>query len=479
MLSLHSMAALLGPHPETYLPENLAGETPAKVVLDSRQAGQGSLFVCLRGQHNDGHDFADAAVAQGALAILAEKNPFGNKTPPLPVLGAADSGLALARLASAYRENFRGQVIGITGSAGKTSVKEALAAVLAGRGPTSRTFMNMNSRLGLPVSMLNASSEAHFWVMEAGISEDGDMDYLGQTLKPDLALLLNAGPGHLEGLKDKGVAWHKARLLAYLRPNGRALVSADYPDLLQESRALRGEDLFLFSAGKAAHYSAAYLGASGAQHGRYLARLEEITFETPAPFRGNYGAENVAAVAGAAHLLGLGAEEIRSGLAGLEPPAQRFNCASNGRLILVDDSYNANPLSVARVLENATEMAAETGGPLVLVLGELLELGEDSPAEHQRLGRLMAESGSRLIYWQGGQTEAVREGLRQGLFQGTFTPLKGLEDFQAAMPALRSHLEQGRTETPRGVVLFKASRGNRLELLAELFRERYFSASSA
>ena len=197
MLSLRAIANLLGGQPENYLPESLADQTTAQVVLDSRQVKTGSLFVCLKGKQQDGHAFAARAAAQGALALLAEKDPFPGRTPPLPVLRTEDCGRALARLAAAYRDTFRGRVIGLTGSAGKTSVKEALAAVLAGRGATSRTFMNMNNRLGLPLSLLNASTEAAFWVLEAGISESGDMDYLGSILRPDLALILNVGPAHL------------------------------------------------------------------------------------------------------------------------------------------------------------------------------------------------------------------------------------------------------------------------------------------
>ncbi|MDR2503652.1 MAG: UDP-N-acetylmuramoyl-tripeptide--D-alanyl-D-alanine ligase [Deltaproteobacteria bacterium] len=481
MFTLREMAALLGGR-EHLLPEDLADQRPTRAVLDSREAGEKALFICLKGARADGHDFARQAAAQGALGIVAEKNPFaGQRTPPLAVLLVQDSALALQKLGAAWREGFKGKVMGITGSAGKTSVKEALASVLAVRGLTARNPLNLNNRLGLPLSMLNAPAEANFWVMEAGISEKGDMDELGGLLRPDLALVLNVGAAHLEGLGGElGVARQKAALLRYLRPDGFALVSADYPDLLRESRAIRKDDLCLFSTRRDdAPYRAAYLGPASLNTGRYLARAAGESFELTAPFRGDYGSENVAAVAGAAHLLGLDAGDIRAGLAQAAPPQQRFNCVRRGGITLIDDSYNANPLSTARMLRTAAEMAAETGGPLVLVLGEMLELGAYAAEAHYTLGRDIAASGAALFFWKGGQVEPLREGLRAGAFQGAFAALRDKEDFAAALPDLRAVFEGGRTGEPKGAILFKGSRGNRLEQLAEEFNRNYFLALSA
>jgi UDP-N-acetylmuramoyl-tripeptide--D-alanyl-D-alanine ligase len=254
MFSLGEMARILGDKPANYLPGGLAAKAPSCVVTDSRQAGEGSLFVCIRGKRVDGHDFIRQAAEQGALAVIASCDVFGGETPPLAVIYADDSVAALGRLGAAQRDAFRGFVAGISGSAGKTSVKEALASVLAVRGTTSRNFMNLNSQIGLPVSLLNADPAATSWVMEAGISAPHDMDELGVILRPDLTVIINVGAAHLSGLEDKGVAHYKSRLLKYAAPGGRALVSADYPDLARESReaaAQSGADLKFFSTRKA------------------------------------------------------------------------------------------------------------------------------------------------------------------------------------------------------------------------------------
>lgn len=178
----------------------------------------------------------------------------------------------------------------------------------------------------MPRAMLATDGQEDFWVLEAGISHAGDMDALGSVLRPDLGLVLNAGAGHTEGLGAKGVAWHKARLLHYLASGGLGLICADYPDLVREAGAYDA-DVRLFSAtGRRADFAAAYLGpaplsgaavADGAENpppiveqGLFRVRLEGVTFTLAAPFRGAYGAENVAAVAAAAHVLGLSMEEI-------------------------------------------------------------------------------------------------------------------------------------------------------------------------
>ena len=212
------------------------------VVTDSRKAGPGSLFVCVPGERVDGHDFAAAAVERGAVALLAQRPlsvPDGGGE--VPVFVVPDSVEGLGQLARWWRDRTSALVTGVTGTAGKTTVKEVLAQVLSVRGKTARNALNLNNQIGMPLSMLAADGDEAFWVMEAGISHEGDMEALGAILRPDLALILNVGAGHTAGLGKKGVAWHKTRLLASLAGGGRALVSADYPDLAREARAVVGE----------------------------------------------------------------------------------------------------------------------------------------------------------------------------------------------------------------------------------------------
>lgn len=430
------------------------------VRSDSRKVAPGDLFVCIRGERFDGHDFAADVVRQGARVLLAERDPFEGmpQRPDVTVLVVDDSVQALGRLASLHRSRATATVVGVTGTAGKTTVKELLAQVLGKRGSTAKNPLNLNNQIGLPLSMLEATGEEAFWVMEAGISQPRDMDELGAILRPDIGLVLNVGQGHVAGLGDRGVAHYKSRLLAHLAEGGTGLVCADYDDLVREARGVCRKLLFFSAAGRPVGYRAAYDGPEDAMRGRYRVWLDGSVQEIVAPFRGSFGAENVAAVAAAAHLCGLSGDEIAEGLSSAVLPRQRFGCASVGGFICIDDTYNANPLSSARMIEAVTEMAS--GGPLVFVLGEMLELGAEAADAHEQLGRQLADTGSRAVFWKGGNGDAVAAGLRLGGYDGKFIEVEDASAFIEGFVAL------GLTS---GHVLFKGSRGNRLEELRAAF----------
>ena len=434
--------------------------SPTGAAVDSRAVKEGDLFFCLPGERADGHDFAWAAVRQGALAVIGTRDPFDGAEDTVPVLVVRDVAEALGAIASAHRDTARGTVVGVTGTSGKTSVKETLAAVLAVAGETAKNPVNLNNQIGLPLSMLNAPWDAAYWVMEAGINRPDDMDELGTMLRPDIALILNAGAGHVEGLGDKGVAHYKARLLAHLAPNGQGVVSADYPDLVREA-AVHAAHITHFSAENPDEvYYAAYDGAEGLARGRFTLFLDGETVEVSAPFLGSYGAENVAAVGAVAHILGLTASEIAKGFAAAALPAQRFTLRETGNFLVIDDSYNANPLSMNRMLTAAADMARARGEDLVLVLGEMGELGPESRGYHVALGQEAAALSPRAVIWKGGQGDAVGKGLSEAGYAGFFTQVADAASFTTALPL---------AVPGSGVVLFKGSRSNKLEELVAAF----------
>ncbi len=440
----------------------LVPEAVTGVSTDNRLAGPGDLYCCIRGPRFDGHDFAAGAVERGAVAVVAER-PLA--LPGVPVVVVEDAVRALGRLAHAWRARTTATVIGITGTAGKTTVKDLLSQVLARGGKTACTNKNLNNQYGLPRSVLATDGDERYWVMEAGISRAGDMDELGGILEPDMAVILNAGSGHTEGL-GRNVARHKATLLRWLAPGGIGLVCADYPDLAREARVLaRPDTRLVFFSGSSnppaeARYVASYLGPAGdceGRMGRYAVSLDGWRGVLRAPFRGNFGAENVAAVSAAACLAGMAPEDIAQGLAAASLPDQRFQCSRAGRWLLVDDSYNANPLSMSRMVESAADRAAHAPGgavPLLCVLGEMLELGDLAVTEHEKLGQCLAGHGARLVLWKGGQGEAVLRGLTREGFAGDFAEFSRADEVPELLKA------RGGEE---GVVLFKGSRGNRLE----------------
>lgn len=474
-LTYNEIAAHLG---QTALESDLALTV---AVTDSREAAPGALFVCIPGSRVDGHDFVPAAVSLGASAILASK-PLPDAG--VPVLLVADTVKALGSIAALWRDKTRARVVGVTGTAGKTTLKEVLAQVLSVRGKTARNALNNNNQIGMPRAMLATDGDEDFWVMEAGISHEGDMEELSSVLRPDIGLILNVGAGHTEGLGKKGVAWHKSRLLTNLAPGGIGLVCADYPDLVRDARATGAELQFFSATGRAVQYRASYAGPAPAaaeaaasaapatpastdapddRRGLYHLWLDGTRCVVTAPFRGEYGAENVVAVAAVAHLLGLSNAEIAQGLAQSSLPVQRFNQTRVGQWLLIDDTYNANPLSMRRMLDAAAERAA--GRLFVPVLGEMLELGSQAAEEHEALGRHLADLKPAAIFWKGGHGENIRAGLTCGGYTGPWFEVYDA----AAFAAEWTHMVQGAFAGNKtgGVMLFKGSRGNRLECLLQ------------
>lgn len=450
-------------------------------VTDSREAASGALFVCIPGSRVDGHDFVPAAVELGASAVLASRALPGAG---VPVLVVEDTVKALGSIAAMWRDRTTARVVGVTGTAGKTTLKEVLAQVLSVRGKTAKNALNNNNQIGMPRAMLATDGDEDFWVMEAGISHEGDMEELSSVMRPDIGLILNVGAGHTEGLGSKGVAWHKSRLLTNLAPKGIGLVCADYPELVREARATGAELHFFSATGRAVEYRASYAGPAPAKadsrddaatgmdapddrRGLYHLWLDGARCDVTAPFRGEYGAENVIAVAATAHLLGLSTAEIAQGLAQSELPVQRFNQTRVGKWLLIDDTYNANPLSMRRMLDAAAERAA--GRLFVPVLGEMLELGAQAAAEHEALGKHLAELKPTAVFWKGGHGENIRAGLTCGGYTGPWFEVYDAAAFAAAWGQLTANaFAENKTG---GVALFKGSRGNRLECLLQTLTE--------
>lgn len=442
-LSLADIAAATGAYGDT---ESSSELMLAGVSTDSRTVEPGQLFVCLRGDRFDGHAFAADAVAKGASAILAER-PLPEAMGMVPVLVVPDSLAALGRLAGFWRSRSRARVAALTGSAGKTTVKELLAAALAESGATAKTRGNLNNRIGAPMTMLSCSGTERFWVLELGINYKGEMAELAPVVRPDLAVIHNIGPAHLEGLGDlAGVAREKASLLRFLAPGGEGVVCMDHPLLWQEARTILEKPVGFSCKGKDAPYTGKVLGREG-NLTRFALDLDGEALETALPLVGAHFCENVLAAAAAAHRLGVTAEQIGRGLARAELPTGRFHCIEADGRCVIDDSYNANPLSMRASLEAARELAGER--PLVLVLGEMRELGPAAPDEHRALGKAVAATPARALFWRGGYGGNVQEGLARGGFAGAFASVDSEAELLSRLDGLG---------LAGAVVLVKASR---------------------
>jgi len=284
------------------------------------------------------------------------------------------------------------------------------------------------------------------------------MAELGVIIAPDLALVLNIGPAHLEGLGDlSGVAKAKAALLSHVRPGGLGLCSMDYPELWAEAQAVM-PDVAGFSARDGfAKYYARFEEALPGGRGLYEIIVDGQAFWAELPACGAHFAENAAAVAGACHLLGLTTGQIASGLATAVLPGQRFCCAEAGTWCVVDDSYNANPLSMRRSLEAAKLMAGDA--PLVLVLGDMKELGAGAQAAHEELGATLPGLKPAAVYFQGEFAQAVAQGA------GKAISVTSVTDPAEVLAGLKAR--NGSLNTKGGVILVKGSRSCRMELYAQ------------
>lgn len=439
---------------------------------DNRLIHENNLFVCIKGENADGHDFALDAVKRGAKAILAEHNPFKDEI-PVPVLLVENTITALGKIAHAARlrfgENKENKVIGITGTAGKTSLKELVAHILSidtdlsfHEENVAKNILNYNTQIGMPISILNATGKEKYWILELGISHPQDMHELGTILVPDMAIILNAANGHTEGLGDKGVAFYKSQILNFLPQDGVGFVSADYPELFVHSAFFRPDTRF-FSTSSKLPYRAKFKEITLEGLGVYEIITPQHHFEVESTFIGNYGAENCIAACSLALELGFSEEQIKKGIKTALLPQMRFNKYEKENWIIIDDTYNANPLSTARMIESASELAKNKD--FIMVLGEMKELGDLAISEHQEIGKLLGTTNPIAIYYIGELAQAIQDGLKQSNYQGIFQPITTKEALIQSINTLNYTHE-------KHVILFKGSRSNHLEEYFKYFMEQ-------
>ena len=417
-----------------------------RVLIDSRLVKRNDVFFCIEGDNFDGHNFAEAALDAGAAAVVVSQ--FRPELEGRPAILVRDTVQALGRLAAYWRLKSKARMIAVTGSAGKTTVKEMLAHVLSGSHTVHKNFMNLNNQIGLPMSMLEATGEETYWVMELGISLPGDMAELGPVALPDMAIVHNIGPAHLEGLGSlANVARFKASIFDYLRPEGKALCCKDHELLWAEASEI-AEPIAFSSKDQNAPYYSTLMQTLPDGSGEFMLKAGDERTKVILPTCGAHFAENAAAVTCAAHQLGMDLDEIAARLATVELPRQRFHCHTYGEWTLIDDSYNANPLSMNRAIETAKSIAGER--PLILVLGDMLELGEEAGCAHCDLGSKIAEIKPDATFYHGKHYAEVASNTNGS----TLVPVNCPSEFMNGIHEL------GLSDA---VVLFKGSRSCRME----------------
>lgn len=427
----------------------------AAVVHDTRHVSPGALFVAIRGARFDGHDFIPRAVQAGAAAaMVSRERAAGLAAAGVPLLVVEDPALALRALATGYRRQSGLTVVGVTGSTGKTTVKEMIASLLEAAMPTARTRGNWNNEIGLPLSILAIPAGTRAGVLELGISHPGEMAPLCAIAQPDWGVITAVGPVHLEFFGSvEAIAREKGELFRRLPPGGVAVLSRDeaHFSLLRSLAPGRVITTSVHAGADADYRLAGHDPRTG--HGVVEDRVDggRHTFRLSLP--GLHNRHNALLAMAVARGMGVPWEKITGALDRFSAPSMRWERREIGGITVINDAYNANPLSMSAAVRTFADL--EVGGRKWLVLGDMLELGPGAAEEHRAIGRLVA-GGT----WAGLVTVGPLGGMiGEGACDAGFAPdrVHACPDTGTALARLKENIAKG------DAVLVKASRGIHLE----------------
>ncbi len=445
----------------------------AGVSIDSRTLVPGQLFVAIRGPHHDGHEFVGAALQAGALAAVVAAESLGNYPDAIrsKLVGVPDTLAALQDLAHAVRRAWGRRIAAVTGSVGKTTTKEILAALLGAKFRVLKSEGNLNNEYGLPLALLRLDPEHEAAVVELGMSHRGELRRLAEIAEPEVGVVTQVAPVHLEFFSSVDeIALAKRELIEGLAgPAAVAVLNADDPRVARFAEVARGSVLtFGFSAG--AQFRAENISDRGADGSAFDLVSPQGRLRLDLPLPGRHNVANALAALAAASVWGIGSAEAAAVLPHLSPGEMRGRLLrfSNG-MALINDSYNSNPVALRAMIE----LLAGTPGyrRRILAAGEMLELGPESAMLHREAGR---QAASQKLDWVLGV-----QGHAAGLVQGAV---------EAGLPAECSRFAASSSDAaafllellrPGDLLLVKGSRGARMERIVEALRARYALAGDA
>lgn len=428
--------------------------TVARVDTDSRNIHPGSLFIPLVGERFDGHAYISAALESGAAGCLTQRERE-SYLPGKFYVKVASTQRALRDLAAWYKSQFQIPFIAVTGSVGKTTAKDMLAAVLGVKYKVLKTEGNFNNNIGLPLTLLRLDSTHQMCVVEMGMDKFGEIDYLGGIVKPDVGVITNIGDAHIERLGSReNIFKAKCELLPHIREDGLLVLNGD-DELLSTLRGNTPVKAVFCGQGEGLEYRAQITGGDGMSHIHCRLTTPAMDREVNVPALGEHMVYPTLIAAAVAEHYGLTPDEIEQGIRQFVPTRMRMNILRRGDSItILDDTYNANPQSMRAAI---SVLADGQGSFKVAVLGDMLELGPFSPALHAGVGEYLGQAGIDCLIAIGEQSEAMAQGARDaGVPQVYHCTDKG-----EAMELLPKLLHSDTT------VLVKASRGMKLEEITE------------
>ena len=424
--------------PDVERSRNIAIE---RVERDSRQAKDGDLFLALRGERFDAHDFVPQVAGKASAALVSRVVDA-----PISQVVVDDVRLALGRLAAAWRQRFQQPLVGLTGSNGKTTLKEMLTAILSLQGQTLATAGNLNNDIGMPLTLLGLRDTDAFAVIEMGANHFGEIDYLTRIACPDVAVINNAGAAHLEGFGDiAGVSRAKGEIFNGLSDTGIAIINADdtYADYWQSLNQQR--KVLRFGMNNTADVQ----GGSTDDMPFYV-QAQGQTVAVDLKLLGRHNQMNALAAAATALALGVPLETICQGLASLQPVKGRLNPKPGKHgCRVIDDTYNANPSSTAA----AVEVLAGLAGKKILVLGDMGELGQTGEQLHAAIGQQAAQAGIDELFTLGALSAHASAAFGEAAHAH--------RELEPLLAALEASLQPG------AQVLVKGSRSMRMERVVD------------
>ena len=429
------------------------------VETDTRTIGNGALFVALKGERFNGEDFLQKAQEAGAAGVLVSDGCAQEKTAGLSVcvLRVPDTLKAYQEIARAHRARFSLPVVAITGSNGKTTTKDLTASVLGASFPVLRTEANFNNEIGLPKTLLGLRPEHRAAVVEIGMRGLGQIEALAPMAAPTVGVVTNVGETHIELLGSiENIARAKSEMVEALGEGGTAILNADDPRVLaMREKAKKGVSVLTFGENETADVRGTDIAQDGMES-RFAATFpdgKKQSYRLPLP--GRHNISNALAALAVGYALGLSPEAMAPGLAAPAMSGARFACEKRGDYTIINDAYNASPLSMSAAIRTMKEIAK---GRRVAVLGDMLELGDVAKEAHRRVGEELAKSGAAALVTRG----TLGEEIAAGAERAGMTEVYRCASHEEAAATLKKILRPGDT------VLFKGSHGMQMDKIIGL-----------
>jgi UDP-N-acetylmuramoyl-tripeptide--D-alanyl-D-alanine ligase len=425
--------------------------------IDSRTIGRGELFFAVKGERFDGHDFVEPVLKNGAAAAVVRKDQVTRYGAEKRLLAVDDTLVALQTLATAVRKLWGKPLVGVTGSAGKTTTKEAIAHVLASRFRVLKSEGNFNNHFGLPLMLLKLEPEHDVAVIEMGMSHAGEIRALAKIAQPEIGVVTNVAPVHLEFFDSiAGIARAKYELVESLPASGTAILNADDDYVSQFGRDFKGQVL-MYGTRATADVRAENVIARGAQGSEFDVVTAGYREHAHLPLIGEHNVLNALAAVAVSLARGVKLADAVAALATLAPADKRGEVVQLGNITVINDCYNSNPTALQAMVD---ALAAMKAGRRIVVAGEMLELGPAGAEMHRSAGQHLAEKKIDMLLGVRGLAQSMVQGARDAGAQAEF-----VETPEEAGDWLARETKDG------DVVLLKASRGVKLEKALEAWKK--------